>query len=228
MLVHLCPRCFWLAARHGMKTDYPMPMYTRLRNQALKLYDRCRRANRGRQEKIMRGKLPGTLVPQSYARKFRRGLVYENKEIGLVITGKIDDCFHISKGDYYVPIKINLTASRGTNEAADKELEISKMNLRLLLLNVNGYNIFRFGVISADPRFSTFRSAGIIAGHPVRIGRRAKSRLCFKLLATNIFEADGFLKRAAKIAHSPKPPRPQKDCKNCRYYEERLRILEKS
>lgn len=133
-----CPRCFWLQFNKGIQR--PRGIFPSLpggMDRVIKdYYNGYRKIKKLPPE--LEGKVEGLLFEDGALleewRNWRKGLVHEDKALGVTLTGALDEC--LVKGDYYIPLDYKTKGSAPNQEDSEKYYQ-NQLDCYCLLLESN-------------------------------------------------------------------------------------------
>lgn len=197
-----CPRCFWLRFRAGH--DRPRGIFPSLpaaMDRKIKAYfDRYR----GSLPPELEGKVDGVLMDDldtmNRWRNWKTGLRYVDEDLGVELSGALDDC--LQDGEIYLPLDYKTRGSAprpGTPWYYQYQL-----NLYSLLLDKNRYDTdSRAYLVYYYPKAVKEGGAVIFDIHPQQV-------------ETSLEDAYGLLRRAAENLNDDIPDQAP-DCGYCRW-----------
>lgn len=135
-----CPRCFWLHYNEGVRRpDTVFPSLPGGMDRIIKDYfDSFRKKNELPPE--LADKVDGKLMPDQELldkwRNWRQGLSFEDKDLGAILTGALDEC--LSEGEYYIPLDYK-TRGAAPKEGQSEVYYQTQLDSYCFLLEKNGY-----------------------------------------------------------------------------------------
>lgn len=137
-----CPRCFWLQINRRIRRPrgiFPS-LPSGMDNVIKKYFDKFRIQDKLPPE--IEGKVKGKLIPDlsliNKWRNWRTGLEYEDKNLGAMLFGALDDCS--VDGEYYVPLDYK-TRGYAPKKGDSEKYYSNQLNCYALLLQENGYKV---------------------------------------------------------------------------------------
>jgi len=200
-----CPRCFWLHFKKEIHRPRGIfPSLPGAMDRALKeYYNSYRRMKKLPPE--LEGKVEGLLFEDEGLleewRNWRKGLVYEDKTLGVTLSGALDEC--LVKGDYYIPLDYKTKGSAPTQKDSEKYYQ-NQLDCYCLLLEFN--------------KRPTCSLAYLVYYYPGAVQKNGLVQ--FKVepirIETDPFRAKETLKEAMKLLSGPLPE-DGGACEYCQY-----------
>ncbi|MFQ5945960.1 MAG: PD-(D/E)XK nuclease family protein [Anaerolineae bacterium] len=197
-----CPRCFWLRFRAGHERPRGIfPSLPGAMDRVIKAYfDRYR----GSLPPELEGRVDGVLMEDQATldlwRNWKTGLRFVDEELGVELSGALDDC--LRDGEVYLPLDYK---TRGSAPRPGTPWYYRyQLNLYSLLLNENGYQTDSRGyLVYYFPQVVKEAGAVTFHVHPQRI-------------ETSLEDAQALLRTASEVL-SGEIPDPAPECEYCRW-----------
>ncbi len=197
-----CPRCFWLRFRAGHERPRGIfPSLPGAMDRKIKAYfDRYR----GSLPPELVGKVDGVLMKDletmNLWRNWRTGLRYIDEDLGIELSGALDDC--LQDGEFYLPLDYK---TRGSPPRPGTPWYYRyQLNVYSLLLSENGYGTdSRAYLVYYYPEAVEEKGTVVFQIHPERV-------------ETSLEEAQGLLRTASETL-SGEISDPAPECEYCRW-----------
>jgi CRISPR/Cas system-associated exonuclease Cas4 (RecB family) len=199
-----CPRCFWLQIHEAMRRPSgPFPSLPGGIDMVLKTYfDRYRR--QGILPPDVRNTLPGRLFADEAKlriwRNNREGLRHQRKDLGILLTGAIDDL--LQEGDRMTPLDFK-TRGYAVKEDTHEHYQ-HQLDIYAYLLEQNGYPTTGRGYLL------------FYSPEEVRDGGIVQFRIEPVEMKTDLGRAEKLLEESAAVLAKPLPAR-HTQCAFCTY-----------
>jgi hypothetical protein len=203
-----CPRCFWLQYNKGIYR--PRMIFPSLPGGMDLIFKGYFDQYRGSLPPDIEGKVEGRLTPDlkliNRWRNWRTGPQYQDKKLGAILFGALDDCLIDDQGLYIV--LDYKTRGSAPQRGKSKEYYQTQLDSYNLMLDSNGYKVRDFGYL--------------IYYYPKQVLKKGLIEFNIKTVkvATKIARARKIFTEAVELL---KGPIPSKDggCEYCSWLERR-------